>query len=162
MPTTPQDATPGTAPARLACHAEMIASLDGDLTAERAALNEAIIDTLSERADDGTPRWSHQQMLDALKPLVTGQHRPPEPRRLPEDMKGQRTFTTAQAQQICDLLETLTYARNASDRPLAKVVPGWLREIGFYLSDWKNPPQGFQRVHFDRLVYHGLIEITDR
>jgi hypothetical protein len=38
----------------------------------------------------------------------------------------------------------------------------WLREIGFYLSDWKNSSQGFQRIDFDRLVYHGLIEITDR
>jgi hypothetical protein len=38
-------------------------------------------------------------------------------------------------------------------------VRGWLREIGFYISDWKNSPQGFQRPDFDQLVYHGLIEI---
>jgi hypothetical protein len=162
MPTTPQDATPGTAPARLAYHAETVASMDGDLTAERAALNEAFIDTLSERADDGTPRWSHQQMLDALEPLVSGQHRPPELRWPLEAMKGQRTFTAAQAQQICDLLVTLKQARASDDRPLTKTVCRWLREVGFYLSDWKNPPQGFQRIHFDRLVHHGRIEITDR
>lgn len=86
-----------------------------------------------------------------------GQRHPPEPRRPPEDMKGRGTFTTAQAQRICELLETLEQARDAGDRSLAKTVGGGLREIGFYLSDWKNSPQGFQRVHFDRLVYHGLI-----
>jgi hypothetical protein len=135
MPHTPQDATPGTAPARLAYHAEMVASFDSDLTAERAALHEA----LSERADDGTPRWSHQQMLAALEPLVSGQYRPPELRRPLEAMKGRRTFTTAQAQQIYDLLVTLKQARASDDRPLTKTVCRWLREVGFYLSDWKKP-----------------------
>jgi hypothetical protein len=157
-----QHDAPGTALRRLRSHAKMIGILDDDLAAERAALNEAIIDALSERADDGTPRWSHQQMLDALEPLVGGQHRPPDPRRQPENLKGRRTFTAAQAQQIRELLETLKRARDADDRPLAKTVRGWLREIGFYLSDWKNSPQGFQRIDFDRLVYHGLIEIADR
>jgi len=41
-------------------------------------------------------------------------------------------------------------------------VRGWLREIGFYLSDRTKPRHVFQRTHFDQLVYHGLIEITDR
>jgi hypothetical protein len=162
MPLTHQDATPGTAPERLAGHAEMVAILDRDLSAERAALYDAIIDTLSERADDSTPRWSHQQMLAALEPLVSGQHRPPEPRRSPEDMKGQRTFTPTQAQQICDLLVTLKQARDVDDRPLAKTVRSWLREIGFYITDWDQSRHGFQRTDFDRLVYHGHIEITDK
>jgi hypothetical protein len=162
MPHTPQGHAPGTALRRLGSHAKMIGILDDDLAAERAALHEAIIDALSERADDGRPRWSHQQMLAALEPLVGGQRRPPEPRRPPEDMKGQGIFTAAEAQQICELLETLKHARDAGDRLLAKTVRGWLRETGFYLSDWKNSPQGFQRIHFDRLVYHGLIEVTTR
>lgn len=97
MPQTLQGDAPGTALRRLGSHAKMVGSLDDDLAAERAALHEAIIDALSERATDGTPRWSHQQMLDALEPLVGGQRRPPEPRRPPEDMKGRGTFTTAQA-----------------------------------------------------------------
>jgi len=46
---------------RLAFHAEMVALMQGDLTAERAALHEAVIDTLSDREDDGTPRWSREQ-----------------------------------------------------------------------------------------------------
>jgi hypothetical protein len=74
---------------------------------------------------------------------------------------GDWSFTTAQAERICELLETLEQARDADDRSLAKTVGGWLREIGFYPSDWKTSPQGFQRIDFDRLVYHGRIEITD-
>ena len=151
-----------TAPERIAGHAEMVAILNRDLTAERAALHEAIIDTLSDRNDDGMPRWSHEQILEALEPLVGGQRRPSEPRRRPQDMKGQDSFTAAQAQGIRDHLVTLKQARDAGDRPLAKRVRGWLREIGFYISDWKNSPQGLQRTDFDQLVYHGLIEIADR
>jgi hypothetical protein len=81
MPRTPP-AIPSTAPKRLAGHAEMVALLDGDLTAERAALHEAIIDTLSDRDDDGTPRWSYEQILEA-EPLVGGQRQPSEPPRRP-------------------------------------------------------------------------------
>jgi hypothetical protein len=162
MPQTLQGHAPGTALRRLGRHSKMIGSLADDLAAERAAFNEAIIDALSELADDGTPRWSHEQLLDALEPLVGGQRRPPEPRWPPEDMKGRGTFTTAQAQRICELLETLEQARDAGDRLLAKTVRRWLREIGFYLSDWKQSSEGFQRIDFDRLVYHGAIEITDR
>lgn len=146
---------------RLAFHAEMVALMQDDLTAERAALREAIIDTLSDREDDGTPRWSHEQILTALQPLVAAQHRPPEPQRRPPHLKGRNTFTTAQAQEIRDHLGTLKYARNAGDQLLAKTVRGWLREIGFYLSDWKMPRDVFQPTNFDQLVHHGFIEITD-
>jgi hypothetical protein len=76
-------------------------------------------------------------------------------------MKGQDSFTAAQAQGIRDHLVTLKHAHSAGDRPLAKTVRGWLREIGFYISDWKNSPQGFQGLDFDQLVHHGLIEVTD-
>jgi len=80
---------------RLAFHAEMVALMQDDLTAERAALREAIIDTVSDREDDGTPRWSHEQILTALQPLVAAQHRPPEPQRRPPHLTGRNTFTAA-------------------------------------------------------------------
>jgi hypothetical protein len=160
MPRTPP-AIPSTAPKRLAGHAEMVAILDGNLTAERAALHEAIIDTLSDRDDDGTPRWSHEQILEALQPLVGGQRQPSEPPRRPSQRKGRSTFTAAKAQEICDLLALLKQARDTGDQPLAKTVRGWLREIGFYLSDWKKSRHVFQRIDFEQLVYHGLIKITD-
>jgi hypothetical protein len=163
MPKQPKEVrnAPSAQPERLGGHAEMVAILDRELAAERAALHEAIIDTLSDRADDGTPRWSHEQILEALEPLVAGQRRPSTPRRRPLDMKGQNTFTIAQAQEIRDHLVTLKQARDAGDRPLAKTVRGWLREIGFYISDWKKPRHVFHRTDFDQLVHHGLIEITE-
>ena len=59
----------------------MVGSLDDDLAAERAALHEAIIDTLSERADDGTPRghtsrclmhWSRSWAVNAIRQSPAG------------------------------------------------------------------------------------------
>jgi hypothetical protein len=58
--------TPATLPERIAFHATMAASLEADLDAERAALREALTDTLSDRNDDGSPKWSHDQILAAL------------------------------------------------------------------------------------------------
>jgi hypothetical protein len=49
----------------------MAAALEADLDAERAALHEALIDTLSDRNDDGTPKWSHDQILAALVRAAT-------------------------------------------------------------------------------------------
>jgi hypothetical protein len=58
--------TPATLPERIAFHTTMAAALEADLDAERAALHEALIDTLRDRDDDGTPKWSHDQILAAL------------------------------------------------------------------------------------------------
>jgi hypothetical protein len=129
-----------TLPERIAFHAARVASADNELTAERAALHDAIIDTLRDRDDDGTPRWPHEQILDALLPLVAGQDRPPEPLRRPPHMKGQRTFSAAQAEEISDTLRMLQRARDAGDRPQAKALGDRLRRLGFYISDWQRSP----------------------
>jgi hypothetical protein len=74
-------------------------------------------------------------------------------------MKGRATFTARQATEIRATLDLVSRARRAGDRPQAKALRHSLRAMGFYITDWDQSQQGFERSDFDRLVSQGAIRI---
>lgn len=70
-------------------------------------------------------------------------------------MKGSRRFTRSTAERIRQLLGRTRKA----DRPVQKHLRQQIRDLDFYISDWKRPSEGFGPDDFDALVRNGHIEI---
>ncbi len=69
--------------------------------------------------------------------------------------KGQREFSKATADRIRVLLGQ---TRN-SDRPQQIALRGKIRDLGFYISDFNRPAEGFGPEDFDELVRGGQIRV---
>jgi hypothetical protein len=145
---------PRTLPERIAFHAAIVVDLEEQLLVERTGLYEAIVDTLSERGDDGKPRWTHDQIRNALVMLAG---RDARSRMLMSE--GRKVLSVAQASQVCVTLAALERAREEGNQTQANALRASLRKIPFYLSDWRRSGHAFRLTDFDRLVSYGLIEI---
>lgn len=70
-------------------------------------------------------------------------------------MKGKTRFSAATAERIRILLGRV----RSSPRPAQKVLRQQIRDLGFYISDFRRPASGFTREDFDALVQNGGIEV---
>jgi hypothetical protein len=73
-------------------------------------------------------------------------------------MKGRHRFSHEEAEQIRALLRL---TRRAAPGPDQKTLRDGLREIGFYISDWRRRATGFTAADFDEIVREGAIVIED-
>ena len=74
-------------------------------------------------------------------------------------MKGRHKFTQGEADRIRNLLRRKKRVGSASQ----KRFRDRLRDMGFYITDFRNlgrPASGFGVEDFDRLVEHGMVQIT--
>jgi hypothetical protein len=72
-------------------------------------------------------------------------------------MKGSRVFTKTAAGRIRVLLAQT----RAAERAQQKILRQKIRDIGFYISDFGGPADGFTPDSFDELVRAGTIRITE-
>lgn len=71
-------------------------------------------------------------------------------------MQGKDRFSSAEAQQIRDLLTRKTRAARDEQKRLRQRI----RELGFYISDFQGAPDGFSTADFDQLVSRKVITIS--
>ncbi len=72
-------------------------------------------------------------------------------------MQGRDRFTKAEAEQIRQLLGSMSLAGTGRQ----KSVRQKLRAIGFYITDYEDAHRGFSVADFDQLVTSGRVAITD-
>lgn len=71
-------------------------------------------------------------------------------------MKGTDSFSQASADRIRLLLNRT----RSSPREDQKRLRQEIRDLGFYISDWSRPRDGFRPEDFDNLVRSGRVRVT--